>query len=350
MVLGKPEAGKGTRKLRRKLPKGISELPTFDYLKLPLHCRNMSKKEVKRLLKYLKWFQDIDREVKGLRMPEALMMDFIRKQARRASEQITVALDYWTDEYVPTRWAKTVYGVGTLTAARLRAYVRVDKIDHVSQLWSYAGYTPEKRRPNRGLVRELIKESKALYGMPPSPTDKHIRLVARGVGKGYEALRNRTLLYGKGIATWESLESAARVYPYNANLRAALLGFSKSIFFHSRKPECFYGQLFRWKLMREFKKNKEGKLRDAAERAYRRWRWKDTTVSYRKYLVGELSRHHIYSRCLRWTVKVFLSHYFDVAYYHEYKRLPKRPYIFDIGDGQREIPCPNWPWSNKSSK
>lgn len=198
-------------------------------------------------------------------------------QSRRLESQIAKTLDWWTEATTLGGWARSIRGVGPVITAGMMAHIDVSRAPTAGAVWRYAGLDPTQSW-NKGHMR-----------------------------------------------------------PWNAQLKtmAWLLGES----FVKAGQSSYYNRLYRERKASEQRRNEAGEYREQA--LAKAEKVGKNTDAYRYYSAGVLSPGHIHERAKRWTVKIFLAHYHEAAYYVEYGSLPPRPYILEHGGHAHELapPC-----------
>jgi hypothetical protein len=187
---------------------------------------------------------------------------------QRLEKLVAGALDISTNEAPVSRWAKAQTGVGPVLTAALAAYIDIRTTPSVSALWSLAGQNP--------------------------------------------------------LAVWNRGEKR----PWNAALKVVAWKLGDSfVKFHNHK-DCLYGHIYAARKRLEVERNEAYAFRPLAEKTLANKKIKD--VATRKiYEAGQLPAGRLELRARRVATKLFLSHYWNVAYYEEYHRLPAaQPYIF----------------------
>jgi hypothetical protein len=149
------------------------------------------------------------------------------------------------------RWAMKQVGVAHVLASAFFAYIKVEKAEHVSGVWRYAGQDP--------------------------------------------------------TAKWEAHTKP----PWNLFLKTLCWRLGDSFVKSHNKAGATYGKLYEARKKYEQARNERGEL--AAQAAAGAARVKKETEAYKFYIKGVLPPGHIESRARRFAVKRFLSHYWMVG-------------------------------------
>ncbi|HUY79750.1 MAG TPA: hypothetical protein VMV29_23460 [Ktedonobacterales bacterium] len=218
--------------------------------------------------------------------PNALI-GWMQTNYRTLESDIKRAMDAYTDAQPLGRWAKSLVGIGPVLAGGLLAHVDVERSTSVSHLWSFAGYNPTSQ--------------------------------------------------------WDKGQKR----PWNAALKQVAWKCGQSFTITSTRKGSFYGPLFAARKAQEQERNEAGAFAEQAAAILRDKRIGEDTDAYAAYRQGKLPPAHLQARAERWTVKLFLSHYWEVAYRLRYQKDPPRPWVLEFGGHVDLIPVPNlalvWP-------
>lgn len=181
-------------------------------------------------------------------------------------KQLARALDAWSDQVEVGRWAKAQHGIGPLISAGLIAHIDITKAPTAGHIWRYAGLDP-------------------------------------------------TLVWEKG-----------KKRPFNAALKVLCWKIGQSFMKFSNQPKCYYGHVYRKRKEIEVARNAAGKLAEQAAATLARRNYGRDTEAFAHYSAGRLPPAHIDARARRYAVKLFLSHWHDVAYREAFGTAPPAPY------------------------
>jgi hypothetical protein len=193
------------------------------------------------------------------------------------------ALDSYTSAHEIGRWSKSICGIGPVLAAGLLAHIDIERASTAGQIWRFAGL---------------------------DPTDK-----------------------------WEK----GQVRPWNAKLKTLCWKIGESFVKQQSRENDFYGKLYVQRKAYEQAKNLAGDYAPLAKIALETKRWRDDTTAKQEYDAGRLPAARIHLRSQRWAVKLFLSHWHEVAYESRYKTPAPVPYVMAHKGHVDYIPPPNWP-------
>ena len=217
----------------------------------------------------------------GAHEPHTLL-GFFQEQMSTVEKQLQKVLDVWSLTFRESRWARSITGIGPVIAAGLKAHIDVTRSTSVSHLWSFAGLNPTKK--------------------------------------------------------WEKGQRR----PWNAQLKTLAVYKAGESFvkFQNHKHDV-YGRLFKQQKAVYAERNAAGLYRAGALEAAARVG--KNTEAYKAYSQGILPPAHIHASARRWAVKLFLSHYWEVAYTCHTGNKPPVPYAIAHLGHVDLIPVPNWP-------
>jgi Transposase IS116/IS110/IS902 family len=191
---------------------------------------------------------------------------FMTTFMQRMEKLAAGGLDIASNQQAVSLWAKSIFGIGPVLAAGLAAYIDITRTPSVSALWSLAGLNPN--------------------------------------------------------AVWQKGEKR----PWNAQLKVLRWKIGDSFMKFHNHPDCFYGHIYAARKVLEVERNAAFLFRDQAEKTLANRRIKDKATRA-IYEAGQLPAGRLELRAERVAVKLFLSHYWEVAYYEHYHTLPRSPYI-----------------------
>ena len=208
---------------------------------------------------------------------------FIAEQHRRNEASIKSMLDSYTSNNKLGAWAKSICGIGPVIAAGLLAHIDITKTQTAGGLQRFAGLDP-------------------------------------------------TIDWCKG-----------QKRPYNAKLKT-LVAFKlgESFVKTQNRDNDIYGHLFAEHKAMEQAKNEAGGFAEEARAILAKKKIGKNTEAYKWYSQGKLPPAHIHARARRYAVKIFLSHFFEVAYEIKYGKRPPEPYSIAILNHAHKIEVPNW--------
>jgi hypothetical protein len=197
-------------------------------------------------------------------MTDPVVLKDLLRGFKQAEEARLKLLERWVKHSVTGKWLLEVRGIGPVVATGLLAHVDLRKMTKVESLWKYAGLEPKAVKKGR-----------------KTPWHPTLKAVAYWAGESFIRSRNH--------------------------------------------PGSFYGPLYVARRAYEQEQNNQGRLKAEAERTLRRgYRWRAKTREI--YESGMLPPAHLTARARRWTVKLFLSHFYEILLWEEKGRIPEQEY------------------------
>jgi len=144
---------------------------------------------------------------------------------------------------------------------------------------------------------------------------------------------NPTMIWGKGEKR-----------PFNAKLKVLLWKIGESFVKVSNNDKDFYGKIYKQAKEYLTEQNEAGKFKDDAARILTEKKYGKDTEAYKAYISGKLPLGQIHGRAKRKSVKVFVSHFHEIAYQYHYGRKPAAPYSIAILAHSHYIAPPNNPF------
>lgn len=187
-------------------------------------------------------------------------------QMSTLERQMVSVLDVFTQASGVGRWSRAQVGVGPIIAAGLLAHIDITKAPTVGHIWSFAGLNPQ--------------------------------------------------------AKWEKGQKR----PWNADLKVLCWKLGDSFVKVSGRENAFYGKLYRERKDLEVTRNDERMFADQAAATLREKNIREAATR-KCYEDGKLPPGRIDLRARRWAVKLFLSHWHEVAYREHYDAAPPLPYV-----------------------
>ena len=259
-------------------------------------------------------------------------------------KQLKNVFDIYSDRHLSSRWVRS-HGLGPTIATALQVYIDITKVRHVSQVWKYMGLNAEKHWITTKEAKGITKQCCEIIGTTTDPTSDHLDWIAARVKRPRSWLEKQTLLCGKGSLTWKGVEGAIVVRPWHRRLRTIAIRIGRQIKGHTTHTD-FYYTLYKERKAYEYERNERLMYKDQAMKAFATGSFKPGTSPHRWYSQGMLPPVHVQARSTRWITKLFMSHYFDVAHYEIYGKLPEPPYILAHAEQMmgKKIKVPNWPF------
>lgn len=132
--------------------------------------------------------------------------------------------------------------------------------------------------------------------------------------------------------------------PWNGALKRLCWIIGESFTKQQSHKDDFYGKLYVARKAQEEAKNANHDFKEQAAAALTQKNWRRDTKTKAAYEEGLLPQARIHLRAQRYAVKIFLSHWHHVAYFHTYGIHPPKPYVIEHLGHAHEIQVPNWPF------
>lgn len=264
-------------------------------------------------------------------------LEFMLFQVSILEKQIQVGLDIFSDAGYLGKWAKEVVGIGPVISTCLMSSLEIrddntgnDTWMHPGNWWSYCGLNDNNRpwigrREAEQMVKEAVENNGGVIN------DAVVRELSATSKWPYSYLKDNCTDKdtGKVNYTVDALSKAICKIPYNKDLKVLMYKIGESFIKVQNKDASLYGRIFKQRRDYEIMKNENGDYADQAAEGMKRV--KKGSVSYKYYKEGKLPPSHIINRAKRYTVKLFISHLFEAAYYNKYGRYCSDPYIINFG-------------------
>lgn len=264
-------------------------------------------------------------QIRAMKQEPHRVILWAEENSLRLENQIKLALGYYAKGNYMGRWSLEVTGIGPVIAAGLLANLNLTP-------WRCAHAKERKKSCNEG--------------SPCGPECKREKIETAGHIWSFAGL--------EPLSKWEKGE----LRPWNASLKTLCYKIGESFIKCCNKDNCFYGKLFIERKALEARSNDEGKFSDQArsvagnyDKSTDAWPWyngcypagtfgqwlkledMNARAEFLKKQRGTagsgqamLAPAHINARARRYSVKIFLSHWFEAAYRHQFKAEPPKPF------------------------
>lgn len=245
-------------------------------------------------------------------------------------KNIKYALDIFSESNYLSKWAKANIGIGPTISSCLVAGLEFRENSYAGSWWSYCGLNDNNRpwlgkEKSKEIVETVLKENNDIID------DNVIREISLRTQWSEEHIRTKGV-NDKGILNKSDIIKACSIIPYNKDLKLLMYKIGESFVKVQNKEGSLYGRLYKERLAYETKLNEEGAYKDQALK-----RSKEVgvnTIAYKYYKEGKLPPAHIIQRCKRYVTKLFISHFWEAAYYNYYGTKAPNPYILKFSEGE----------------
>lgn len=271
------------------------------------------------------------------------LVSFLAYSMMNLEEAMAKALGAFADGSRIGQWAQSITGIGPVLSAGLLAHIDMDVAKTPGHITSFAGLNPGRIWTSRKKAPSVVK---SILGEKKVYDDADIQKISSHLGLKFDTVKKfaSTDKHGKKKkVTQDSLEKSISRRPFNVALKTLCWKIGQSFIMNNAKETDVYGHLYLQRKEIETQKNEKLEFRDQAEKKLRDFNIGKKTEAYKWYSKGMLPPLHISMRAQRWVVKLFLSHWWEVAYECHYgKKPPIGPYAIDQLHHAHRIPVPNW--------
>lgn len=334
-----------------------SHTPSFDVSAMPIavealtrlnrdikaQMKDLTREEVRHLIKTYYAIQDFRIEASGQTRSltqsgkSVLFLDWVQSNMATFERNLRSALDYYTsiESTGMGAWAKSVYGIGPVISAALVAYLDIERSPYPGHIERYAGLDPKQKWLGRAGSKELVDR---LIPSGTPITEEKLAEVAVEAHRSLATIVNNIRTPQGTYSRPDLIKFLAR-RPWNNELKVICWHIGQSFMKFSARPDCFYGQYYLGEKFRYMERNARGEF---AERARETLASKKIeNVELRTHLeAGQLTPTHINAMARRKSVKLFLHHFWEVAYFRQYHQAPPMPWIIAHGGHEQYIDCP----------
>ena len=222
-----------------------------------------------------------DNQVRAMGEEPHSVVTYCAEQARDIESDCRLALDHYSASKPIGKWSREIVGIGPVISAGLMSHIDIKKAPHVGHIWMFAGL---------------------------------------GADQPWEKGKKR---------------------PWNAALKTLCWTLGESFVKTQNSDGSFYGPLFVERKAIENRRNDTGEYKDQAAAKLEKYKIGKSTDAYKHYSGGKLPPAHIHARARRWTVKLFLSHWWEQMFVFTYDKDAPPPYPIAIMGHSDYIERPN---------
>jgi hypothetical protein len=247
-----------------------------------------------------------------------LTLDWVFNQSEKLEGSIRAVLGEFAKNRTVGAWSQSILGIGPVISAGLIANIGLT----VWVCMADEGEKSKRRKPSDHCAK--IKPcSLACHEKPVNTVGQIWRYAGLDPTSKWEKGKKR---------------------PWNASLKRLCWLIGQSFVKVSNNPKDFYGHYYRNRKEQEIKNNDAGKFVEQAVRALTEKKIGKETDAYKAYSIGKLPPAHIQQRAERYAVKLFLSHWHQVAFRAEFGAMPPAPYAISQLGHSDLVSVPNWPF------
>jgi hypothetical protein len=279
--------------------------------------------------------------------PVGVLGHFYR-QLLLLERQAASTLGEWAQSRPEGAWALDQVGIGPVLAAALSAAIDVHRANTCGAVWRYAGL-------DGSLVWVSRKDAQARIGsFAPVNCEVEVDAAVFVCDNDEVALKIETLAESTGRRGWKlalaaqtedgtitptSLAAALSRRPYNADLKVTCWKIGDSFCKVSGRPGAYYGHVYRGRKIQEVARNNQRAFANQATKSLETRSIRDPKLR-KTYEDGKLPDGRLELRARRYAVKLFLSHWWEVARKAEGLPVPVPYPIAHLGHKDRIDPPP----------
>lgn len=260
---------------------------------------------------------------------------FFGSQFEGLENNIKKALEYYAKSQPLGQWLLSITGIGPVIAAGLMANLDITKAKTAGAFWRFCGLDSTIEWMGKTKSAELVDN---IVGNKKSVTLDDVAKICIECNWGLDQAMNYFGNPDNKLTKTELVKYFSRV-PYNKNMKTLMFKIGESFVKVQNNPNDFYGKEFVKRKAYETDKNARLEYKDIA--LAKADKVGKSTEAYKYYSEGMLPPAHIHARARRWTVKLFLSHLFDVWYRLEYNAAPPKPFAIEHLGHAHVIEVPN---------
>lgn len=281
------------------------------------------------------------------------IINFMFDMYSKLEDDMKAALGKYADSTIPGKWAMSVMGIGPVITAGLLSHIDVTIAKTSGDVWRYGGYDASIIWYGTEKARALVKNH---VGSASKINYDELQLICQETNRKIENWERPIVDRKTGeikylidpetkMAKSTDIIAMLAKRPWNASLKRLGFLIGQSFVKSSNRPGTDYGNLYKERKLREQAMNEAKAYADQAAFALQTKNFGADTDARRFYEMGMLPPAHIQRRVERWVVKIFLSHYFQVAYEAQYRKEMPKPWILESQPQihTHYIPVPKWP-------
>ncbi len=263
---------------------------------------------------------------------------------RKLEDDMKVALGKYAQSTIVGQWALSVMGIGPVIAAGLLCHIDPEIAKTSGDVWRYGGYDASCVWYGTDKARKIVKDHVGTAKIIEYP---ELELICADTSRKIENwLKIPDFIDPETkSAKTEAVIAQLAKRPWNASLKRLGYLAGQSFVKSSNREGSDYGWLYNKRKTYETTKNENFEYADQAKAALENKNYGSDTIARKFYEMGMLPPAHIQRRVERYVVKIFLSHYFQVAYEAEHHKEMPKPWILESQPDVHThyIAPPKWP-------
>jgi hypothetical protein len=246
-----------------------------------------------------------------------LTLDWVMNQSESLENSIRSVLGEFAANRIVGKWSQSICGIGPVISAGLIGNISLT-------IWNCLA--------DKAVKAKRKKENRCTKAKPCSQACHEKRVNTVGQIWRYAGL--------DPTSKWEK----GQIRPWNASLKVLCWKAGQSFVKVSTNNNDFYGQYYKARKAQEIERNEAKMFSEQAARILTEKKIGKETDAYKAYSIGKLPPAHIQARAERYAVKLFLSHWHQVAFFAEFGEMPPIPYAISQLGHVDLIQVPNWPF------
>lgn len=284
------------------------------------------------------------------------LINWLGENWKRFEGDVKKPMQEVCETYRVGQWLTGLTGIGPVLAAGLMSALDLSQAVTVGHWWSLCGLVPTIHWLGKTKAKEAVET--AIEEVGPS-LEEVTRVAATAMGIRWETLHKWATTKKDGgtqTLTKTSLIAATSRRPWSNKLKTLCYKCSDCFVKFCNHPKQYYGSIYLDRKKYETEKNERKDYADQAAQALVKFNYGKETEARKWYLSGKLPPAHIHARCMRYTVKLFLSHLHHVMHLDVKGVPPVKPYGLMIPSSNHRhfIPIPNFdmeePWDAYNGK
>lgn len=279
------------------------------------------------------------------------VLTWFADSTRKLEDDIKRALDSYSNRPRVGLWMKSIVGIGPVLSAGFLSHLDIRTTgDTPCHWWRLAGLDPTFIWYGKDAATKLVTNvaGKTKGTLSTEQMEQLVQLTNRPL-KTFERVCEGTYTVPRLITYLSKL-------PWNKTLKTLCFKLGDCFVKFQNHKNDFYGKIYVERKAYESNKNEHLEYKEQAEQSLAKYNYGKDTEARKWYEQGKLSPGHIHMRCLRYTVKLFLSHFHHVCWKDFHDVEPAKPYPFSTneqgkrrvsGDHRHFLPPPNYPFTEE---
>lgn len=270
--------------------------------------------------------------------PAMPFVEWLGGHMERTEGYIKGLLGHYAQAQPAGAWSMSQYGIGPVISAGLLAHIDIRRCPAMGNLWAYAGLDPSQEWLGAKGAEALVKRVREETGLKGLELAEAVAIAAKRKPANFIALLKKP--DGEPLPpTVANIQATLARRPWNARLKVLCWKIGQSFNRFQHRDDCWYGKRLQERKAYEVARSDNGECADAAAAKLEKFKIGKETKAYAHYAAGKLPPAHLQARAERWVAKLFLGHWWQVAWEAEFGRPAARPYVIEFG-GHSHVSTP----------